>query len=384
MNTQSHSEKRLRVKRGHSDSREEARAVEELAEQIVQPDASLACVFASSEYNLSRLGKELDAAIDCPLIGCTTAGEITPAGYGRGNLTGFSLASSEMSIHPYFLPHLSTLDAAEAEDVVRSTRELLAEARRKDAASRGFGVLLVDGLSLMEEQVTALLAGPAGNLPIVGGSAGDDLKLRRTYVYHEGRFVSDAALFTLFITTLPFVAVKTQHFVPTDERLVVTGATPQKRVVHEINGRPAAEEYARVVEMDVKDLEDMVYSIRPLMLRIGGEDYVRSVQRVNSDGSLTFYSAIEEGLVLRVAEGRNFVSNLEGAFSRARESVPEIGLTIGFDCILRRLEVDHEKLHEPVNEILKKYQVIGFNTYGEQFNAIHVNQTFTGIILGES
>jgi hypothetical protein len=27
--------------------------------------------------------------------------------------------------------------------------------------------------------------------------------------------------------------------------------------------------------------------------------------------------------------------------------------------------------------------VTGFNTYGEQFNSVHVNQTFTGIVLGE-
>jgi len=32
--------------------------------------------------------------------------------------------------------------------------------------------------------------------------------------------------------------------------------------------------------------------------------------------------------------------------------------------------------------VLKDYPVVGFSTYGEQFNSIHVNQTLTAIALG--
>jgi hypothetical protein len=41
-------------------------------------------------------------------------------------------------------------------------------------------------------------------------------------------------------------------------------------------------------------------------------------------------------------------------------------------------------LEAHVNEVLKQNDVIGFNTYGEQYNSVHINQTFTGIALGES
>jgi hypothetical protein len=36
-----------------------------------------------------------------------------------------------------------------------------------------------------------------------------------------------------------------------------------------------------------------------------------------------------------------------------------------------------------VNKLWNKYNVIGFCTYGEQINAVHVNQTFTGIAIGD-
>ena len=35
-----------------------------------------------------------------------------------------------------------------------------------------------------------------------------------------------------------------------------------------------------------------------------------------------------------------------------------------------------------VSELFVRNGVIGFCTYGEQFNSMHVNQTFTGIAIG--
>jgi hypothetical protein len=217
----------------------------------------------------------------------------------------------------------------------------------------------------------------------VGGSAGDDIKLKETHVYANGEFYSDAALFIMCETVLPFVQIKTQHFTASDNRLVITKATPENRIVQEINGLPAAQEYARIVGVDAADINPDVFSTYPVMLQLGGKYYVRSIQKVNEDGSLRFFCAIDEGLVLRVASGENLVENLDDAFNRVREELPDIKLTIGFDCILRLLEVKQKNLGKEVNEIFKKNRVIGFNTYGEQFNSVHVNQTFTGIVLGD-
>ena len=246
-----------------------------------------------------------------------------------------------------------------------------------------FGTLLIDGLSVMEEQVIAILADAVGDMPIVGGSAGDDIKFEKTFIYANGDFYSDAALFIVFETVLPFMQIKTQHFTASDNRLVITKALPEKRIVYEINGRPAAQEYARIVGLDVENINPQVFSTYPVMLRLGGKHYVRSIQKVNDDGSLSFFCAIDEGLVLRVASGVNLVENLNDTFKQVRQELPHIKLTIGFDCILRLLEVKQKQLEPQVNEIFKQNRVMGFNTYGEQYNSVHVNQTFTGIVLGE-
>ena len=35
-----------------------------------------------------------------------------------------------------------------------------------------------------------------------------------------------------------------------------------------------------------------------------------------------------------------------------------------------------------MGDVLARHGVVGFCTYGEQWNSVHLNQTFTGLVLG--
>ncbi len=373
----------VEIKTGYSRAGAEAVAVEELAQQLLQPDLSFVVFFVSSLYNLDLINDELQKYFTCPLFGCTTSGEITPEGYLQHSISGFSAGGEGFYAHPFLLESLHDAEISNTTQVFNELKEDLKEIRETNPDHNLFGMLLIDGLSVMEEQVIAILGDAVGDAPIVGGSAGDDIKFEKTFVYANGKFYSDAALFIMFETVLPFAPLKTQHFSASDNRLVITKALPEHRIVYEINGKPAAQEYARIIGLDVEDINPQIFSTYPVMLRLGGKHYVRSIQKVNDDGSLSFFCAIDEGLVLRVASGENLVENLSEAFTMIRQEIPNIKLTIGFDCILRLLEVKQKHLESQVNEIFKENRVMGFNTYGEQFNSVHVNQTFTGIVLGE-
>ena len=49
------------------------------------------------------------------------------------------------------------------------------------------------------------------------------------------------------------------------------------------------------------------------------------------------------------------------------------------DCVLRRMEAEEKQLTGRVSALLRAHRVVGFSTYGEQLNAMHVNQTMTGV-----
>jgi hypothetical protein len=155
-------------------------------------------------------------------------------------------------------------------------------------------------------------------------------------------------------------------------------------VVTEINGEPAGREYARMVGLEVDKLTPMIFSAHPVVVTIGGHTYVRSIQKVNEDESLTFFCAIEKGIVLTVAQGVDLVENLEQAFRDVRGEIGPPQVILGCDCSLRNLEASQRGLLERIGALMSENNVIGFATYGEQFNAMHVNQTFTGVAIGSS
>ena len=201
-------------------------------------------------------------------------------------------------------------------------------------------------------------------------------------MYWDGRFTSDAAVLVLAATPLPLMEFKTQHFVATEERLVVTEADPDKRLVREINGLPAAQEYARLLGVDPAELGPAHFAASPVVVLIDGADYVRSIQRVEPGGGLKFYCAIERGVVLRVAQGVDLVENLEAALRRVSAQIGPPQLVLTFDCILRKLEIDRIGLQDAVGGVFRRHHAVGFNTYGEQFCGVHVNQTLTAIAFG--
>lgn len=373
----------LSVRRGASTSLDAAIAARELRAAIDQPDIALALFYCSERYDLTALAAELGRQFEgVPLVGCTTAGEISPAGYLEGSISGVSLSGDDLVVVSRLIDDLADFRLATGETIGREALAAIASRGRPPSSRNTFGFLLIDGLSHREEVVVSSLARAAGGLSLFGGSAGDGTRFARTYVYYDGAFRSDAAVFTLVQTHRPFVVFKTQHFESASEKMVVTEADPGQRIVREINGESAAREYARLVGLDVDALTPMIFASHPVVVQIGGTYYVRSIQKVNPDGSLSFFCAIDEGVVLTVARGVDLVEDLRRAFDEVRAKIGEPEVTLGCDCVLRHLEIEQREQNRAVAEILERNHVVGFATYGEQFNAMHVNQTFTGVAIG--
>ena len=356
-------------------------AVADLLEKIGQPDMHSVLFFCSSLYDLDKLGLELKQQFPCLLVGCTTAGEISPNGYQEGGIVGISFSTHDLKLHSHTITPLNPFTLMDAQKIADSVRKELVFSEKLEK-EKMFGVLLIDGLSILEEQVTSYIHSQFEGISMVGGSAGDDLQFKETKVYFDGKFLSNSATLALFETTLPFTVFKTQHFKPTKQKMVITEADPLQRVVSEINAEPAAQEYARILGIPITDLSPAIFSKHPLMIRIADNWQVRSIQKMNEDESLSFYCAIETGLVLTLSEGVDIISNLKSELNELTQSVPNPQLIIGFDCISRKLEIMEKGLAKEIVELLKDTNFVGFNTYGEQFNSVHVNQTLTGVIIG--
>jgi hypothetical protein len=361
-------------------------AVAELVAAVGEVELAGALLFCSHRYPREDLARALTARLPgVPLIGCTSAGELTNRGYDTDSvlLIGFPAASFSMASLRF-----DDLDHFNPELAQGAIRQLVAGARLDHGAAvdlHQVALFFVDGLSHREELLTMTAQHALGDVQLIGGSSGDGLSFRETAVLHEGRFHSDAAVIAVLTSRRPMHVFCANHYRPGPAKMVITEADPETRTVYEINAAPAAEEYLRLaspVAGSPEALDVHFFAAHPPMVRTGGQFHVRSVQSANPDGSLTFYCAIDTGVVLTIGEPVDRLSWMRELFEQVSHKVGAIDHIIGFDCVLNRLDAEDRQILREVSELYVENKVLGFNTYGEQFLAAHMNQTFSGLAIG--
>jgi hypothetical protein len=358
------------------------KAIAEISEVLDPSDIGQLLVFFSQPYEAESLCAAFSTAFPgVPVAGCSTSGEITSDGFSERSVLVVAFPERGFHFVSSVIPEVKALSVDRASEAVQALR---AQLEKADGAhyENLFAISLIDGLSRCEEAIVSAIAWALGDIPLVGGSAGDGLTLSGTSLLHDRRVHRGAALLLLVETEHTVQSFYCDHFEPTDTKLVVTSSDTSTRTVYELNAEPAALEYASSVGLETSSLAPMSFAAHPVVVRIGGDYYCRSIQRVNDDGSLSFFCAIDDGVVLTVAEPRDMVKSMEAEMERLDEAVGGVDFVLGFECVLRRLDAENRQMKREVSELYRRYHVVGFHTYGEQYNAMHLNQTFTGVAIG--
>lgn len=339
--------------------------------------------YFSSDYDAEALVAALTGAFpDVPISGCTTSGAITPGGMVDEGVLLIAFPQAGFTVHSGVVENVSEFGVERATDLAQRLKSRLrADDPMHSAAA--FAMILVDGTSNTEETIVAAVHWAMEHVPLVGGSAGDGLTFRGALVVHDGRVMADAAVLLLVETNIPFRVFRTQNFEPTPIKLVVTAADAERRIVTELNAEPAAREYASAIGLLPDDLGPFSFASYPLVVKVGGNYYCRSIRNMNSDGSLSFFCAIDEGLVFTVARPQDMLRGTQETLEEIGQEIGGIDLVLGFDCVLRRLDAENRQIRHQMEEMYRRFGVVGFHSYGEQFNAMHLNQTLTGIAFGK-
>lgn len=361
-----------------------AEAVADIAASIGDQALAGGIMFCSSAYPRAALAAAVrDRLGGVALVGCTSAGEITARGYDSDSLLFMGFPAGSFSFRT--LP-VSDIDGFDREDARRQIRHLVANARAEAQAmgedTHHAALFLVDGLSHREELLTMTVQEALGDIPLIGGSSGDGLNFNETGVLFDGTFRSGTAVIAIITSTRALKVFSESYYQPGDAKMVITLADPERRIVREINALPAADEYRRLAGAPGAVLDTAFFAAHPPMVRMGGAYHVRSIQSANPDGSLTFYGAVDRGVVLAVGQPVDRIAQLTAFFDGLRDELGDIDHVLGFDCVLNRIDAENRQITRAVSEIYAANRVRGFNTYGEQYGAAHLNQTFTGLVIG--
>lgn len=372
------------ILRAQSHSPDAQTAVTELKEQFRDSSpASLILFFCSCTYDLQQLAENFNIQFpDIEVVGCTSAGEIGPEGYLEHSLTAILFPKDEFDVVTGSLYQLSDFSETKGIQFVQNLVPQLTALAHDSNNRYSFAMQLIDGLSKKEELISHCFQKTLGRIPLFGGSAADNLQFTHTYTFHRGKFSENSCVLILFNTNRPFRLFKTQHFSGTRAPLVITAADVVNRTIIELNGLPAALVYAQEIGCSVEQLNARIFAASPVVIKMNGNEYVRSIQKMYPDGSLQLYCAIDEGVVLRVANSINLTTDLDQQFEKLQTALGDISLTLVCDCILRRTDIVNRHQLPVVSDIFMRNQASGFSSFGEQFGGLHLNQTCTGIAFG--
>ena len=190
----------MRITRTSAKPGQRLSLVERLAIGADRPRCVFA--FAAATLDLDALAAEL-TALAVPVIACTTAGQIGPEGFEDGDLTAAAVFD-DLDVISFAIRSLTDLEVS----VAAMVAEVAASGVLQPEDPGVFGVVLVDGLAGAEERLMAALHAALPELPIVGGSAGDDLQFARTMVFHDGAFRENVAVLHIFTTRRQIAVLK--------------------------------------------------------------------------------------------------------------------------------------------------------------------------------
>lgn len=264
--------------------------------------AQLVLVFASARFDHQALLKGVRSVTqETPVVGCSTAGEITAAGPSKRSAVVVTLQSNVMTAVPGFGARLSA--------AARQAGEAAAwpGAHSKGPTPRVF-LMFPDGISgNAAEALRGVQMVLGTSFPVVGGSAGDDLSFKRTVQYHDAEAGSDSVVGVLLGGDIA-VGIGARHgWRPLGKPRLVTRALAN--VVHELDGRAAVSVYQEYFgkgadELQRESLARMTI-IYPLGLPIPGEEehLLRNVLKVTPQGDLVYAGEVPEGSSVRLMMG---------------------------------------------------------------------------------
>ena len=359
-----------------SEIKDAVEAVKSLKEQLSGIDAGMVLYFVSTSYPVETICREMaDAFAEAQTVGCTTAGEMITGSMGVKSIVAMAFGKDTLKyLKVEVLENIQT-DTECVAKAFKSFETSLGKRMKTLDPERYVGMVLFDGLSRCEEAINDMM-GNLTNVPFVGGTAGDDLTFKGTYQFHNGRVYTDAAILLLMEPTNGYAILKTQSAELTDIRLTPTKVNEKRRAVNEFDGKPAAVAYAEALGVSVDDLPKY-FAERPVGLVFDEKNiFIRSPQEILEDGSVTFGSAIKEGLELNVVQATDIVAGTVNALQNACDAKA----IVDFNCAYRFVELTAKNQLQAYSEIFGNVPTIGFSTYGESYIG-HMNQTSTMLLL---
>jgi hypothetical protein len=334
-------------------------------------DAKLLVVFASQSHDLGALLAGIgEVCRGVPLIGCSTAGEIAGDGPGDAGVVITALGGPGFSV-------ATAAATGSAADLRRAGATVGECVEKVEPRAHQVLMLLTDGLAGDQQEVVRGAYGVVGAaVPLVGGCAGDDLRMARTQQLFGDQVLDDAVVGAAIASDSP-IGIGVRHgWRRVGNPMVVTASTGNR--VLSLDDHPALDVYLDRLDAPAEARTDPAAFTRfaithPLGLSRRSGEEVRFVGEADfTDRSIGCIAEVPQGGLAWMMEGdgQSVLNATDEACQDALDALdgnPPIGM-MAFDCIARRGVLGEDGIRNEVERISAHCgggPVAGFYTYGE-------------------
>lgn len=367
----------------HSMESSEEKAVADICSKLGSAHFDVILFYSSIKYDFDLLTQLFNEKFSgAQIMGSTSCGEISTDGYTTDGIVVAAISCPGDRVKGMIFD-----DAAGALYVhKKEIEECASSCNIRKNAQDAFALTFITGLYNAEENVLAVLHTVLGaDLPVVGGSAGDDLQFKETKISYNGRVSKDGAAILLFHPTERFLIYRENIFMPTGKRLNITKADVINRKVITIDNQNPLKQLAHVIGMSESQVRQNVDDLK-VGRTLGKEVFISAIQQINSDGTINFFSRLMPKSQVEYLEPVDPVEVAKKTCKDVLEKIPNPGVIFMSNCIQRTLRFKSMKVDKEIISLYNtsfKKNFSGFTTYGEQINRIHSNSTLVILAVEE-
>lgn len=343
--------------------------------------------FATSDYDFEKLSQAMHKEYPtCEIIGTTTSGEITSEGYLQKTLVVTALSCTKTKASGILIPNVNKFKISQIETVENAAKKIGIKPGDPNCHKDAFAFGFVNGLCNAEENLVALFYAIMHNEDFIlaGGSAGDDLKFRTTYVSYNGEITTQGAVLLFIKTECKFTVVKENLFTATGKKMKITEADGQNRKIISIDDENPRKRYSEVVGVPEDRVGDATLS-HPLGRFLFGGFFISSIASFDDDGKMNMYAKVNPGSIVEMLQKGDIEKIAAQTMEDIKSAVPNPGCVILINCILRTIFFKQNNLCNFMTDLYNKNfpTYCGFSSYGEQLGRINCNQTLVALVIEE-
>lgn len=345
-----------------------AAATAAVEEALAGGEAALVIIFVAPFHDMDAVASAAEAAAGgAPVVGCSTSGEIGHGLAGSGRIIAIALGGEGITARTsigFFADGPEEAGAAAAQGLIGL-----------EATHRAL-ILLSEGMTGHHGAVVRGAYGVGGaSVKLVGGCAGDELALTKTWQFHGGAVHSGAVVGAAIGSEGPLGVGLGHGWTRSGEAMVVTESDGQR--IYRLDDQPALDRYIAEACVSPAELEDpeqwaIIMHKRPLgLLRPGGVE-VRAVLGADMEDRSLTCGDVPQGAIISVMTG-DADSIIAGTREACTAVLDDLGGAsplgvVAFDCSGRRSVLGESGVVAEMATLAEYFDDVplgGFYTYGE-------------------